>query len=219
MKVRNIEDTLDTFLDPSYETYRQSPALLNDIDTAIQRIEQAITNDEKIMIFGDYDVDGIMSSYVVYTFFTKFLNYKNISIRLPHRTRDGYGLKTNHIDDIHEQGCTLIITVDNGITSFKEVEYAHELGIDTIITDHHQAIGKVPAALAIVNPQVSPDMPFKDICGAAVAFKLCHGLAEKLITDRNLKKHMYDQLLPFVSIATVADCMPLIHENRLIVKK
>ena len=219
MKVRNIEDDLERFLDPSYQEYRQSPSLLSDIDIAIQRIEKAIKNKEKIMIFGDYDVDGIMSSYVMYTFFTKFLHYKDISIRLPHRTRDWYGLKTKHIDEIHELWCTLIITVDNGITSFAEAEHARELGIDLIITDHHQVIGKKPAATAVVNPQTSPDLPFKDICGATVAFKVCLALADKMITDRTMKKHMYEQLLPFVSIATIADCMPLIDENRLIVKK
>lgn len=102
MRIRNIEDDIGNFLDPSYAHYRQSPHDLSDMQKALTRIKQAIKNNEKIMIFGDYDVDGIMSSYVMYTCFTRFLNYKNISIRLPHRTRDGYGIKAHHIDEIHE---------------------------------------------------------------------------------------------------------------------
>ncbi len=219
MKVRNIQDNLEDFLDPNFATYRQDPHTLKDMDTALDRVMQAIEKEEKIMIFGDYDVDGIMSSYVIYTFFTKFLNYKNISIRLPHRTRDGYGLKRQHVDDIHAAECTLIITVDNGITSHDEVAYARELGIDVIITDHHQALDTIPEAVAILNPQVSPDMHFKEICGALVAFKYCLALADRYTWDREKKKEAFDRLLPFVAIATVADCMPLVHENRLLVKK
>lgn len=127
MEVRKIEDDLERFLDPSYQEYRQSPALLNDIDKAIARIMKAMENNEKIMIFGDYDVDGIMSSYVMYTFFTKFLGYKHVSIRLPHRTKDGYGLKSHHVDEIKALGCDLIITVDNGITSVDEATHAREI--------------------------------------------------------------------------------------------
>jgi single-stranded-DNA-specific exonuclease len=100
-----------------------------------------------------------------------------------------------------------------------EVAYATTLGIDTIITDHHQALDRVPEPIACVNPQVSPNMPFKEICGASVAFKLCLGVAQHENMDRTLVKRLYDRMLPFVSIATIADCMPLIDENRLLVKK
>lgn len=219
LNIRNISDEHQHFLQPTYSQYRHDPALLSDIDIAIIRIVQAMEQQEKIMIFGDYDVDGIMSSYVMYTFFTKFLKYKNISIRLPHRTRDGYGIKTHHIDDIISCNCSLIITVDNGITSVQEASYAKEKWIDMIITDHHSALDILPDAYAVVNPQTSPDYPFKEICGATVAFKLCMHLADHLWLERTEKKQIHDRLLPFVSIATIADCMPLINENRLLVKK
>jgi len=219
LQIRNISENLEDFLEPSYTNYRQDPFLLNDMDKAVDRIHTAITNNEKIMIFGDYDVDGITSSYIVYTFFTQFLWYKHISVRLPHRTKDGYGIKSHHIDDIHEQWCTLIITVDNGITSVDEVAYATTLGIDTVITDHHQALDRVPEPIACVNPQISTNMKFKEICWASVAFKLCLAVAKNEHIERSLIKRLYDRMLPFVSIATIADCMPLIDENRLLVSK
>lgn len=100
LKIRKIEDHPDRFLRPSYEDYRTNPFGFNDMEKGVERIIAAIRSQEKIMIFGDYDVDGIMSSYVLYTFITKFLGYKNISIRLPHRTKDGYGIKSHHIDEI-----------------------------------------------------------------------------------------------------------------------
>ena len=219
MKVRNIEDDLERFLHPSYKEYRTDPRSIHDMEAGIDRLLYAIQHNEKIMIFGDYDVDGIMSSYVIFTFFQKFLQYKNISVRLPHRIKDGYGIKTHHIDEIAACGCSLIVTVDNGITSFEEALHAKQSGIDLVITDHHKPLDRLPEAHALINPQLNQHNWFKEVCGATVAFKVCVALAEKLITDRNIKKQLHERLLPFVSIATVADCMPLIDENRLLVKK
>ncbi|USN55451.1 MAG: DHH family phosphoesterase [Candidatus Peribacteria bacterium] len=218
LKIRNIEDNLEDFLSPSYSRYRQDPSKLNQIEEASKRIIQAIEKQEKIMIFGDYDVDGIVSSYVMYTFFSKFLQYKNISVRLPHRTKDGYGIKSYHLDEIKSLGCSLVITVDNGITAIEEAKHALEIGVDMIVTDHHKALEQLPAALAVINPQISPDFGFQDICGAAVACKVCMYLAEKLL-DKESQKELLQTLLPFVAIATVADCMPLVQENRLLVSK
>lgn len=219
MKIRNVSDDHETFLNPTYKSYRQEPMQLNEMDVACKRISQAISANEKIMIFGDYDVDGIMASYIMYTFFRKYLGYHAVSIRLPHRTKDGYGIKKHHIEKIHQEWCSLIITVDNGITSVTEAEYAKELGIDLIITDHHQPLEIVPSCIALVNPQCSPAMRFKEICWATVALKVCCALADTINLDRTTKKQMLKEFLPYASMATVADCMPLVDENRLIVKK
>ncbi len=218
-KARNIEDDKDSFLNPTYKEYRSSPAKLNDINKAVDRIIEAIEKNEKIMIFGDYDVDGLMSSYVIYTFFRKYLDYKNISIRLPHRKKDGYGIKSYHIDQLKELWCSLVITVDNGITANEEAEHAKKIGVDLIITDHHHALEHIPDALAVVNPQISDQIDFKEVCWATVAWKVCLHLADKLSFTKEQKMNVLEEFLPFVGIATVADCMPLIKENRLIVKK
>lgn len=220
LNVRNIpEEHMEDFLQPSYAKHRWDRRQLRDINKAVKRIQQAIEKKEKIMIFGDYDVDGIMSSYIMYMFFRSNLWYKNISIRLPHRTKDGYGIKNKHIDEIHELWCTLIITVDNGITSTQEIAYAQSKNIDTIVTDHHKPLDILPEAYALVNPHISPAYPFPEICWATVAFKVCCALAGTFFTERTKIQAVYDHFLPFVSIATIADCMPLIEENRLLVTK
>ncbi len=218
-KARKIEDEKEKFLNPTYKEYRSSPALLSDIDKAVDRIITAIEHNEKIMIFGDYDVDGLMSSYVMYTFFRKYLDYANISIRLPHRKKDGYGIKSYHIDQLKDLWCSLIITVDNGITANEEADHAKKIGVDLIVTDHHHALEHIPDALAVINPQISNQIDFKEVCGATVAWKVCLHLADKLNYTKEQKRDILEDFLPFVGIATVADCMPLIKENRLIVKK
>ncbi len=217
--VRHIEDDMKDFLNPSFEKYRNEPSELSDIDKAADRIIQAMKNEEKIMIFGDYDVDGIMSSFVLYTFFRKYLGYHQISIQLPHRKNDGYGIKDYHVKKIKEMGCGLIITVDNGITAVQEAKVAKEIGIDMIITDHHHAPDELPDVFALINPQVSEKSRFKEVCGATVAWKLALHLAKKMkLSQANYEAYL-NEMLPFVAIATVADCMPLVKENRLIVKK
>lgn len=127
LQARGVTDTPEDFLNPNFSRYRQEPWVLNDIHKAVDRIIQAINNKEKIMIFGDYDVDGVSSSYIMYVFFKKFLHYPDISIRLPHRLHDGYGIKSYHLDEIHAAGVSLVITVDNGITAIQEAKHAKEI--------------------------------------------------------------------------------------------
>lgn len=218
-QIRNITDDLEDFLHPTFKKYRMSGHLLSDFDLGVERIVKALHDKEKVMIFGDYDVDGVVSSYIMYVGLRQFLGYEHISIRLPHRAKDGYGIKSYHLDEIAELGCSLVITVDNGITAVKEALHAKELGIDMVITDHHKPLTEVPAWYAVINPQCSPDYPMKEICGAVVALKVILGVAEKLGLPHEKKKAMLDRLLPFAAIATVADCMPLIGENRLVVKQ
>ncbi len=218
LKIRNIEDNIKHFLNPTFSHYRIDPYLLSDMDKAVDRIVSAIKKNEKIMIFGDYDVDGITASSLLFEFFTKFLNYKNISVRLPNRLSDWYGIKNHHLDEIKKKWVSLVITVDNGITAIQEADYARQIWLDLIITDHHKALDQIPNAFAVVNPQISPNYPFKGIAWVWVAFKLVAALAAKLIKDKNVKLKLLQYLLPIVAIGTVADVVPLVNENRLFVK-
>lgn len=219
LAVRNIADNPDQFLNPRLADYRGNPFLLNDMDKGVERIIQAMKNKEKIMIFGDYDVDGITSSFCVYKCIREFFGYQNISIMYPNRLEDGYGLKNKHLDMMKGKGVNLIITVDNGITSVVEAQYAKELGITLIITDHHHALETLPNAYALINPQVSPNYPFKGLAGVGVAFKLINALLVKSSFSPEKKNQIFQYFLPIVAIGTVADIVPLVWENRVIVKQ
>ncbi len=216
--IRWIEDDLDDFLDPKINKYWIDPFKLKDMDKAVERIISALKNKEKIMIFWDYDVDWITSSFVIYTFVTKYLNYNNISITFPDRIKDWYGLKKNHIDDIKEKWVDLIITVDNWITSIEEAKYAKEVWIDLIITDHHSPLDIVPDTI-VINPKVSPDYNFKDLAWVWVAFKLVSALMQKSKFDTKKRNEIFNYLVPIVAIWTIADVVPLLDENRAFVKK
>ncbi|MGB8467581.1 MAG: single-stranded-DNA-specific exonuclease RecJ [Candidatus Babeliales bacterium] len=183
------------------------PSLLKDSLVAVERIERAIANKEKILIFGDYDVDGITSSALM-MLLLKPLN-SAINFFLPHRIRDGYGLSVDVVERAAKNGYTLIITVDNGITAFAPAQRAHELGVDLIITDHHRPHETVPHAMAIVNPhQETCPYPFKSFAGVGVIFKLLSLLYERL--GKELPPKAYELLL----LGTVADVVPLLGENR-----
>ena len=219
LKVRNVSDAPQDFLNPSIANYRLDPFLLNDMEKWVDRIIDAMKRKEKIMIFGDYDVDGITSSFSVYKFISYFLGYKNISIRYPNRVEDGYGLKNKHLDAMKNEGVQLIITVDNGIASVEEAKYAKELWIDMVVTDHHHALETLPDVCALINPQVSPLYPFKWLAGAGVAFKLINALLSKSTFSKEKKNQIFSYFLPIVAIGTVADVVPLVQENRVIVKR
>lgn len=218
LKIRGIDDKPEDFINPSFKIYRKNPFDLNDMDLAIERIKRAIKTNQRIIIFGDYDVDGITSSYTLYMFFRKFLNYTNISIRLPSRIKDWYGIKTHHIDEIKSLGWELIITVDNGITSIKEATYAQELWIDMIITDHHKNLDQIPEVTAVINPHISPKYPFKGLAGVWVVFKLISALSQDLLNPTQ-KRELINFFLPVVATWTIADMVPLLDENRLFAKK
>jgi len=219
LKIRKIDEKVDSFLDPKLSEYRLDPFLLNDMDKAVDRVISAVKNNEKIMIFWDYDVDGITSSFVVYNFLKHFLWYKNVSIQYPDRIKEWYGLKKEHIDQINDKWVNLIITVDNGIASLAEAIYAKEKWIDLIITDHHQDLDEIPEAVAVVNPVISPNYPFKWLAGVGVAFKLVCGLITKSKFDQKKKNQIFNYFLPIVTIWTVADVVPLVNENRMMVKR
>ena len=204
-------------LDPFKLTDRMhSPYLLPDIKKGVARILEAIRREEKIVIFGDYDVDGITSTALMVYFFLK-INYP-VNYILPHREKDGYGLRKSSIDQIANLKTNLIITVDNGISSNDAIDYAKSLGIDTVVTDHHLQEGDLPNAVAVINPNRNDSLyPFKTICGAVVAFKVIYALCEELMDENEMKQFLLNHL-DLVAIGTIADVMPLRDENYALVK-
>ena len=164
-------------------------------------------------------MDGVTASYSLYKFLRYFLKYPHVSIMYPHRKEDGYGLKVKHLETMKSKGVKLVITVDNGITSIEEAFYAKTLGIDLIITDHHQPLNELPQAIAVIDPLCSPQYLFKGLAGVGVVFKLINALLSKCKIDNRKKNQIFNFFLPIVAIGTVADVVPLLEENRYIVKK
>ena len=192
------------------------PFLLEDMEKAVSRILDAISNNEKIGVYGDYDVDGVVSTVLMVKLFQK-LNY-NIKYFLPDREKEGYGLKRAGIDEAIKNNIKLLITVDNGISSNDAINYANENGIDVIVTDHHLQEGELPPAYAVINPnRKDSNYPFKGLCGAGVVYKLIHALGQKVLDTNNFKNFMLLNL-DLVSMATIADMVPLVDENYAICK-
>ena len=187
------------------------PYLLKDMDKAVARILRAVDNDEKIVIYGDYDVDGVCATA---TLFTCLENMgANVFYKLPNREKDGYGLNADILQSLKNKGVGLVVTVDNGIAAISEVEFANSIGLDIIVTDHHLPKGEIPNALAVVDPLRADDTsPCKTLCGAGVAFKLVCAL------EAADPMEMLDYYGDFVAVGTVADLMLLEGENRTIVK-
>lgn len=197
------------------EISMNSPFLFEDMEKAIARISKAISNKEKIVIYGDYDVDGVTAIVILMKFFGEYLKYDNVDFYIPHRQEEGYGLNVEAIKFLKNQNASLIITVDCGINAKEEINLCSELGIDTIVTDHHiPDENKIPeSAFAIINPKVSENYPDKDLSGVGVAYKLLCGLAEKKRID------IGDEFLDFVALGTVADIVPISNENRIIIRR
>lgn len=211
LAARGITDPAEALTLLAGEEELSDPALLTDMDAACQRIWQAIDNGETIAVFGDYDVDGVTATALLY----QHLKGMGATVKcmLPSREGDGYGLSKNAIQSMHNKGCTLIVTVDNGISAVEEAEFAASLGMDLIITDHHLPPETLPKAVAVVDPRREDDhSPFKGLCGAGVAFKLCAAL------DGCPPEEMLDYCGDLAAVGTVADVMPLVGENRTLVK-
>lgn len=213
LKNRKIENEKDAeiFMNPSLD-YLRDPFLMKDMKKSVERINIAIENKERIWIYGDYDVDGVSSTSILCIYFDS-INYP-INYYIPNRLEEGYGINEDAIKNIHSQGCDLIISVDCGITSVKEVDLANELGIDVIITDHHECQSEIPNAYAVINQkQDDCNYPFDMLCGCGVAFKLIQALTPK----EEFKTSLYNYL-EIVTLATICDIVPLVDENRIIVK-
>jgi single-stranded-DNA-specific exonuclease len=204
------------FLAPSLGDLND-PLLMRDMPRAVKRLLAAIRGGEKILIYGDYDVDG--TSSVVLLAKAIELAGGAAGFHVPHRLKDGYGMRVDAVEAAAEQGVKLIVSVDTGIRAAEAVGRANELGIDVIVTDHHLPESGLPAALAVLNPN-RPDClyPYKDLCGAGVAFKLAQALLNAVDWPPGKAQRIAESLLKIVAIATVADVVPLTGENRAMVK-
>ena len=203
---------IDVFLNPTRKDFH-NPYLMPDMSLAVDRIIKAIENQEKTMIYGDYDVDGITSITVL----SKFLKERGLEtgFYIPNRLDEGYGLNKKAIKKIADEGYKLIITVDCGISGTEEVEYAYELGMEVIITDHHEPLEELPEAVAIIDcKRKDSKYPFGSLAGVGVAFKLIQAIGIKL----ELEEKEYLKYLDIVCIGTISDIVPLIDENRVIAK-
>lgn len=209
------EREIEKFFNFSYEKDILDPFLFGDMRKAVARIVEAKNKKEKIAIFGDYDADGVTATAVLFEALKKF-GLENLEVYIPDRQAEGYGMNQEAVEYLHNQGVKLIITVDCGITNVAEVEKARELGMEVVITDHHHIPEMLPAAAAIINPHLKGcGYPFEDLCGVGVAFKL----ATALLRDFDPKNaEQLKWLLDLVAIGTVADCVPLLGENRVLVK-
>ena len=188
-----------------------SPWLMKDMEKAVNRISSAVNNQEKILVFGDYDVDGTTSVACMYQFLRSV--YSSVDYYIPHRYREGYGVSKAGIDFAKENDFSLIISLDCGIKSVELVTYAKDLGIDFIICDHHLPDNELPPAVAILNAkQTDCNYPYKELCGCGVGFKLMQALSERL----NLPDESYLRYLDLVTTAIAADIVPITGENRIL---
>ncbi|MCK5475024.1 MAG: single-stranded-DNA-specific exonuclease RecJ [Candidatus Pacebacteria bacterium] len=230
----NNQTLIDEFFGHDYKQNIHDPYLMKDMNKAVKRIFKALENDEKITVYGDYDVDGVTSSVVMIQTLIELKSIisqinredakKFISIYIPDREVEGYGLNKKAIEKIKKEKNDLIITVDCGISSFKNVALINKLGMQVIITDHHHVPEKIPEALAIINSrQKDCPYPFKELAGVGIAFKLAQALIENLknydskklqTTNYKLSPGFEKWLLDFVALGTVADCVDLVGENR-----
>jgi len=206
----NTYDKAKDFFRPQLSSLH-SPWLMKDMDKAVDRIIAAIQSSEKILVFGDYDVDGTTAVASMYSFLKK--SYSNIDFYIPHRYKEGYGVSKAGIDFAKENGFTLIISLDCGIKSIELIAYAKTLAIDFIVCDHHLPDEELPPAVAILNPkQKDCNYPYKELCGCGVGFKLMTALTEKL--DLSIENAY--EYLDLVATAIAADIVPMTGENRIL---
>ncbi|TAL46613.1 MAG: single-stranded-DNA-specific exonuclease RecJ, partial [Chitinophagaceae bacterium] len=192
-------------------TQLHNPRLMKDMEKAVERIIRAINNEEKILVFGDYDVDGTTAVACMYKFLKKI--HSRLDFYIPHRYREGYGISKTGIDFANQNGFTLIISLDCGIKSVDLIAYAKKMGIDFIVCDHHLPDAELPPAIAILNPkQKDCSYPYKELCGCGVGFKLIAALVEEL----SLPQEFIFEDLDLVATAIAADIVPVTGENRVL---
>ncbi len=216
LEKRGIKTTeeAEVFLNPDYTRDFHDPFLMRDMERACVRIFEAIDNKEKIVIYADYDCDGIPGAVILQDLFKK-INYQNFEVYIPERNSEGYGLNMEAVKMLAGKGAKLLITVDLGITAVSEVAQLEVDGVDVIITDHHLPQAVLPRAYAILNPKVD-DYPEKMLCGSGVAFKLVQGFLKKYGEFYKIKDGMEKWMLDMAGLATLSDMVPLLGENRAI---
>ena len=199
------------FLQPDYTAVKHDPFLLPDMEKAVARLKRARERDEKIVIYGDYDIDGLSATALLLDAFGKF-GFEGVDAFIPNRFVEGYGMTMGAVDKVRDMGADLIVTVDTGSLCHAEIAYAASLGIDTVVTDHHNVAETPPPSVAAVNPKFSGHTyPFRDLCGAGVAFKLVQALQTEL---EGLPDGYEKWLLDLVALGTVCDIVTLADENR-----
>ena len=201
----------EAFLQPDYTAVKHDPFLLPDMKKAVARLKRAREQGEKIVIYGDYDIDGLSATALLLDAFGKF-GFEDVDAFIPNRFVEGYGMTMGAVDKVRDMGADLIVTVDTGSLCHAEIAYATSLGIDTVVTDHHNVAETPPPSVAAVNPKF-PDhtYPFRDLCGAGVAFKLVQALQTEL---DGLSDGYEKWLLDLVALGTVCDIVTLVDENR-----
>ena len=206
------KEQVDLYLSPTRKDF-YNPFLMPDMQKAVDRIINAIKNKEKVIIYGDYDVDGITSTTVL----KQFLAERGLIVDwyIPNRLNEGYGLNKNAIKEINDKGYKLIITVDCGISALEEIKYANDLGMEVIVTDHHEPVEVLPQCLAVVDAKRKDNIyPYNQLAGVGVVFKLIQALSIKL----NLEEKEFLKFLDLVAVGTISDIVPLKDENRVIAK-
>ncbi len=211
----DTQEKIDEFLNPDYSQDIHDPYLFSDMEKATERLYKAITDKELITIFGDYDADGVSAAIILREVLLSL--GAQVEVYLPHREKDGYGLSKKAVKEFKENNTKVIITVDCGISSNKEIKEAQDNKIDVIITDHHTVPKELPLAYSIIHPKVDKQYPFKGLAGGGVAFKLAQGLLHSK-KNKKVEREQEKWLLDMVAIATVADMMPLLGENRTLLK-
>ena len=208
------QDSIDRFLGPDYKSDQHDPYLFRDMSKAVEIIYKTISEGKKICIYGDYDADGVSSTSLLHLTL-KRIGAENIHIHIPNRLSEGYGIKEKAINELIKSKTDLIISVDCGITAVEEIKKARDAQIKVIVTDHHLPADKLPEADALIVPTVKGDKyPFKKLAGVGVAFKLAQALLRKGEGNEAFEKWLLD----LVAIGTVADVVPLLGENRTLVK-
>lgn len=213
------EGSARKFLEPDYVRDTHDPFLMHGMECAVSRLFAALDAGERIAIYADFDCDGIPGAAILFDLLRK-VNYMNFEVYVPHRDREGYGFHTEAIEQLHTRGVSLIVTVDVGTTAVEAVRFAKDKGVDVIVTDHHELVSALPDAIAVLNPKLAP-YPFPHLCGAGVAFKF----AQAILIEGRRRGHprvagvpegWEKWLLDMVALATVADMVPLIGENRVL---
>ena len=211
------KETADKFLNPSYDEHLHDPLLMIDMQKAAERLAAAIFSGEKIAVWSDYDCDGIPGAVILHDFLKKTgANFENY---IPHRHDEGYGMNIGGVETLAKNGVQLLVTVDAGITDIEPIACAKKLGMEVIVTDHHLPNGRLPDAFAILNPNARADekYPFRELCGAGIAWKLvCAMLAVSPELREKVPLGWEKWLLDMVGLATIADMVPLVGENRVL---